>query len=130
MEETKPEEKPKVGSIQFKNGGATIVTEEGTVPFDTNFVLTHCKKALKKSRPGFYTSRIQEYLKDLKTRGLDAIPDIKPKLEALKAGKDINRSFIDQVNQWLNYLSMMKNIKTAPPEEKKDEEENKLQPVG
>lgn len=127
------EEKPKVGSIQFKDGGATIVTEEGTVPFNVDFILEHGKKALRKSRPGFYTSRIRGYLKEIETRGLDAIPDIKPKLEALKAGRDINREFINQINQWLNYLNMLKNIKTAPkPEEevKLNEEENKLQPVG
>lgn len=107
----------KEGSIQFKNGKALIVKNRRQVEFNIDYVVAQCRIALKNSRPGFYTNKIREYLKELQTEGLDAIPKIKPKLDTLKSARDINRDFINQIQQWLNYLGMFKNIKTTPTEE-------------
>lgn len=107
------QEKPKNGSIQMKGGKCIITWRDKQEPFGILFVTKELRNAIKKSRPGFYTSTFRRYARELESGGIFIVPEIKEKLTALKAGKDINRQFIDCIISWLNTLWNFRNVKTG-----------------
>ena len=116
------EEKPVIGNIQFKGGKASIITEEGEIPFDLNYIIGLVKKALKGSREGYYTKKIRECIKKLKNEGVDSVESVMSKIKALSAGSDVNREFLKHIYELLSKIKMFKNIRTTSEEEKKEEQ--------
>ena len=106
-------EKSKNGSISLKQGKATIIWQDKEQPFGIFFITSVARRALKKSRQGFYTNRIQSICKELDHGGIFAILSAKKQLEALSAGSDINRQFIKMICGWLGQIMMFKNVKTG-----------------
>ena len=108
---------PAIGNIQLKEGKAQIMTIDGLVAFDLDYVIGLIKKALKGSRYGFYTNKIRGYAQILKEDGLDGIDIVTPRMKALCAGREVNKQFLNMIMEYLSKLKMFKNIKTAPPKE-------------
>lgn len=115
MSDTVKEEKPKVGNILLKEGKANIITEDGPVKFDLDYVISLIKKATKASRSGFITDKIRSYAKILKENGLDGIDIVTPRMKVLLATKGVNKDFLKHISELLGKLKMFSKIKTAPP---------------
>ena len=118
------EDKPKVGNIQLSGGKAQLITEDGPVTFDLSYVIKQINTALKNSRQGYYTNKVRSYVKILKQDGLDGIDIVLPRFKALSIGSDANKSFINQIHEWLEKLKMFRNIKTEVPKEEKSNDNN------
>ena len=111
---------PAIGNIQLKEGKAQIMTVDGLIAFDLDYVVGLIKKALRNSRPGYYTEKIRGYAAILKAEGLDGIDIVTPRMKILCSGREVNKQFLNHISDLLGKLKMFRNINTAPKEEIND----------
>ena len=117
------EDKPQIGNIQLKDGKAQIMTEDGLVKFDVDYVIGLIKNLFKKVKPifGVEKAALENYIKLLKDTKTDNLDKVMKRLKVLSSTRGCHGEFLLGVHELLGKIKMFKNIRTAPPEEKKEE---------
>jgi hypothetical protein len=125
--EVKEEEKKLApGTISFKNGKGTIVVDDKgtTEDFNTVFIAKMIKPYTRdKNLKDAYRISLKSVVKILESEGaLDKLDRVIVLMTWMR--QDIRpgiRAVYKDWTSWLNYVGMMKNIKTTAPEERKEE---------
>lgn len=119
-------DKPKQGTIQFRNGKCSIVVDEKgtTEDFGIDFVCNHMRKAVAQTKT-YYGTFVRQLIFDLRAGGMNAIPNVRERLHLLYGDK---RQGVNQLSRqwdgWLGQIWQFRNIKTGGGAKKSSYTEN------
>lgn len=107
-------DKPKNGSVQFKEGKGKIYWNDKWNDFNIDFVIQDMKRAIRGLHPTAYVRMIHDIKRDLRNRGMFAINDSRKKLKLLLGDNRLGVKELSKLwDSWFNSILMFKNIKTG-----------------